>query len=88
MDVSERFFYFYFMLGAGEAESRRQEGGDWFLLKVAWGAGLPGEGRGGGRGPGGCLRGIGRGGGNFFCFSGPKFPPSSVVHTFFGVKFW
>ena len=73
VDISD--FFFFCSGGGGEGGSpRRQEGGGVrLLLKIPRG-GVFQERRGGGRGPGGCLRVWG--GGPIYFASGPKFPPS------------
>ena len=70
VDVSD-IFIFLLLGGWGSWSPRRQEGGEQFLLKVPGeGGGSPWVGGGGGKGPGGCLRGIG--GGATCFFSGPN----------------
>ena len=57
--VDVRIFFIFSARGRRRGSSRRQEGGGLFFLRSQKGGGcLPGEGGVGGRGPGGCLRGI------------------------------
>ena len=71
MDVSDIFYFFCSGGGRGFEAPERGEGGRIFIENPTRGGSAGGE---GGEGPGGCLRGIGGGGGKYF-FSGPKFPP-------------
>ena len=74
------YFLFFFCSGEGSGNPWRQEGaGVSFLLRVPGGGGFPT--RGGGEGPGGCLRGTLGGGAKYF-FSGPKCPPRNAHSSF------
>ena len=68
MDVSDIFFIFFCSgSGEGKGEPEAQGGGD-FLWKIPGGGGLPGGWGQGGKGSGGCLRGIWGGGVNILFF--------------------
>ena len=69
--VSDIFYFFLF--GGGEGGVRGA--GRTISFENPRRGGLLAGGRGGGEGPGGCLREIWGGGSKYF-FSGPKFPPS------------
>ena len=83
MDVSDIFSFFC----SGERKGKWEAPGrGWSVLplRIPGGGGVFQE-RGGPEGPGGCLRGNGRGGGSIF-LSGPKFPQGrNNLREFFSV---
>ena len=89
VDVSD-IFYFLFLLGGGERGVRGAgRGGTIFHGKPQEWGGVSPAGGSGGRGPGGCLRGIWGGGGKIFFFSGLNSVYSRVAPVRFGwVTVW
>ena len=98
VDVSDIFFFF--CSGEGKGESEGWEGRGTIVHGKCQEGGVSPAGAGGGEGPGGCLRGIGRGGLNIF-FRGrnshqeiksalppqkPKIPPPKT-RNFMGMGF-
>ena len=78
MDVPD--ILYFFRLGGGERGmrgDRERWGGRFFVENQGGGGRLPG--RGGGREPGGCLRGIGEGGAKYFLLRGRKSHQVAVV---------
>ena len=63
VDVSDIFYFFLLGGGEGGVRGAGRVGGDFFNGKSQEGVGSPGWVGRGGRVPGGCLRGIGGGGG-------------------------